>query len=35
MEPEEVAEVVVFLCTEHAKGIMGTHIAMDLRWTAH
>lgn len=35
LEPEEVAEVVVFLCTEHARGITGTHIAMDLGWTAH
>jgi 3-hydroxybutyrate dehydrogenase len=35
LEPEEVAEVVVFLCTDQASGITGTHIAMDLGWTAH
>lgn len=35
LEPEEVANLVVFLCTEHASGITGTHVAMDLGWTAH
>jgi len=35
LEPEEVAEVVVFLCTDQASGITGTHLAMDLGWTAH
>ena len=35
LEPEEVAELVVFLCTDQASGITGTHIAMDLGWTAH
>lgn len=35
LEPREVAEMVVFLCTEQASGITGTHIAMDLGWTAH
>ncbi len=34
LEPQEVAEMVVFLCTEQASGITGTHIAMDLGWTA-
>ncbi len=35
LEPEEVAELVVFLCTDSASGITGTHIAIDLGWTAH
>jgi 3-hydroxybutyrate dehydrogenase len=35
LEPEEIAEVVVFLCTDQASGITGTHLAMDLGWTAH
>ncbi len=35
LEPEEVGEMVAFLCTDHASGITGTHIAMDLGWTAH
>lgn len=35
LEPREVAEMVVFLCTAQASGITGTHIAMDLGWTAH
>ncbi len=35
LEPEEVAQLTVFLCTEQASGITGTHIAMDLGWTAH
>jgi len=35
LEPEEVADLVVFLSTDHASGITGTHIAMDLGWTAH
>ena len=35
LEPEEVADLVVFLCTDQASGITGTHIAMDLGWTAH
>lgn len=34
LEPEEVAELAVFLCTDQASGITGTHIAMDLGWTA-
>ena len=34
LEPEEVAELAVFLCTDRASGITGTHIAMDLGWTA-
>jgi len=33
--PEEVGEMVAFLCTDHARSITGTHIAMDLGWTAH
>ncbi len=35
LEPEEVADLVVFLCGDHASGITGTSIAMDLGWTAH
>lgn len=35
LEPEEVADLVAFLCTDQARGITGTHIAMDLGWTAH
>lgn len=35
LEPEEVADLVVFLSTDQASGITGTHIAMDLGWTAH
>lgn len=35
LEPEEMADLVVFLCTDQASGITGTHIAMDLGWTAH
>jgi 3-hydroxybutyrate dehydrogenase len=35
LEPEEVADVVVFLCGDQGGGITGTHIAMDLGWTAH
>ncbi len=34
LEPEEVGEMVAFLCTDRASGITGTHIAMDLGWTA-
>lgn len=35
LEPEEVADLAAFLCTDRAGGITGTHIAMDLGWTAH
>ncbi len=34
LEPEEVAELTVFLCTDAASGITGTPIAIDLGWTA-
>lgn len=34
LEPREVAEMTVFLCTDYASGLTGTHIAMDLGWTA-
>jgi len=34
LEPEEVAEIVVFLCSDAAKGITGTQVAVDLGWTA-
>ncbi len=33
--PDEVAELVAFPCSEHARGITRTLIAMDLGWTAH
>ncbi len=35
LEPEEVADLVAFLCTDRGSGITGTSIAMDLGWTAH
>ncbi len=35
LEPQEVADLVVFLCTDAARGITGTHVAIDLGWTAH
>lgn len=34
LEPREVAEMAVFLCTDQASSITGTHMAMDLGWTA-
>jgi len=34
LEPEEVAEIVAFLCSDAAKGITGTQLAVDLGWTA-
>jgi 3-hydroxybutyrate dehydrogenase len=34
LEPEEVAEIVAFLCSNAAKGITGTQVAVDLGWTA-
>lgn len=34
LEPEEVAAIVAFLCTEQARGITGSHLAIDLGWTA-
>ncbi|WP_027343441.1 3-hydroxybutyrate dehydrogenase [Hamadaea tsunoensis] len=35
IEPEEVAELVAYLCTPAASFITGTSIAMDGGWTAH
>jgi len=35
LEPEEVAALVVFLCTEAAGGITGTALPIDGGWTAH
>lgn len=35
LESEEVGELAVFLTTEAARGITGTHVALDLGWTAH
>ena len=35
LEPEEVADLVAFLCTDSASGITGSHVAIDLGWTAH
>jgi 3-hydroxybutyrate dehydrogenase len=34
IEPEEVAEAVVYLCGENAGGITGAAWLMDLGWTA-
>ncbi|MFQ5846734.1 MAG: 3-hydroxybutyrate dehydrogenase [Candidatus Methylomirabilales bacterium] len=35
LEPQEVADLIVFLASEQARGITGTHVAMDLGWSAH
>jgi 3-hydroxybutyrate dehydrogenase len=35
LEPQEVGALTVFLCSNRASGITGTHIAIDLGWTAH
>ncbi|MCX4825148.1 3-hydroxybutyrate dehydrogenase [Streptomyces sp. NBC_01142] len=35
IEPEEVAEAVLYLCTPQASFITGTSIALDGGWTAH
>ena len=35
IEPEQVAELVAYLCTPWAEFITGTSIAMDGGWTAH
>jgi 3-hydroxybutyrate dehydrogenase len=34
IEPEEVAEMVAFLCTQQASFVNGTAIVMDGGWTA-
>ncbi len=34
VEVEEIAETAVFLCSEHARSITGTHILVDGGWTA-
>ncbi|WP_030546328.1 3-hydroxybutyrate dehydrogenase [Streptomyces exfoliatus] len=35
IEPEEVAEAVLYLCTDHASFITGTSLTLDGGWTAH
>lgn len=35
LDPDEVAALVVFLADDAARGITGSHIALDLGWTAH
>nr|WP_261991907.1 3-hydroxybutyrate dehydrogenase [Streptomyces sp. ms191] len=35
VEPEEVAEAVLYLCTPHASFITGTSLTLDGGWTAH
>jgi 3-hydroxybutyrate dehydrogenase len=35
IEPEQVAELVAYLCTPAAEFITGASIAMDGGWTAH
>ncbi|MFB7928138.1 MULTISPECIES: 3-hydroxybutyrate dehydrogenase [Streptomyces] len=35
IEPEEVAEAVVYLCGPHASFVTGTSLALDGGWTAH
>ena len=35
IEPEEVADLVAFLCGPTAASVSGTSFAMDGGWTAH
>ena len=35
IEPEEVAEAVLYLCTPQASFITGTSLTLDGGWTAH
>ena len=35
LEPSEIADLAVFLCSESASGITGSDIAIDCGWTAH
>ncbi|HKV02352.1 MAG TPA: SDR family oxidoreductase [Ktedonobacteraceae bacterium] len=35
MEPEEVASLVTYLCTNAASGITGSAMTIDCGWTAH
>jgi 3-hydroxybutyrate dehydrogenase len=35
LEPEEIADVALFLCSDSAAGITGSDIVIDCGWTAH
>ncbi len=35
LEPEEVASLVTYLCTDAASGITGSAPTIDCGWTAH
>ena len=35
LEPEEVAHLVTYLCTDAASGITGSAQVIDCGWTAH
>lgn len=34
LEPDEIAAAVLYLCSEHARGVTGTALAVDAGWTA-
>ena len=35
IEPEEIGDMVRFLCSDAARSITGVDLTMDLGWTAH
>jgi 3-hydroxybutyrate dehydrogenase len=35
LEPAEIADVALFLCSDSAAGITGSDIVIDCGWTAH